>query len=156
MKPSERLSAIGLALGQEVARIVASVRAWDRFVQMRLAVLAIWGALAILAIGIARSGSAEDASNPLHAYVALRKSPLGWALLVHNRSEEAWTEVAIELDGGQVHMRDAIGPDEKLVLSPWQFVDAEGEAARADPPRGVSLRVGERVIRPPLSKEEGD
>lgn len=158
MEATERLLAIGRALGRktrdELARLAASVRTWDRFLRMRLVVLGGWAALSLLAIGIARSGGEAEADNTLNAYVALRTSPLGWALLVHNRSDEPWREVAIELEGGQVYARDVIGPDEKLVLSPWQFADDGAEAPDA-PPRGVSLRVGRERIRPTLSRERG-
>lgn len=154
MEATERLLAAGKRAKEEFARIVASVRAWDRYFRLRLVVVSTWAALALLAIGIARSGG--ETSNPLKAYVALRQSSLGWALLVHNQSNRPWREVTIELDGGHVHGRETIGPDEKLVLSPWQFQMPGGGEGPGVPPKAVSLRVGRTEVRPPLHREMRD
>jgi len=136
----------------EGARLLRSVRAWDRYLRMRIAVLSVWGLLALAAIGIARTGAGAEADNPLQAYVSVRRSAMGWALLVHNQSERPWRDVAIELDGGRTYRREVVEPDEKLVLSPWEFAADGGEVSR-EPPRAVSLRVGRKVVRPPLSEE---
>ena len=134
---------------------VESMRARDRYFWQRSAVLGTWAALSLLAIGIARSGGADEADNPLQAYVALRDSAMGWAILVHNRSDEPWLDVAVEIDGGRAYRAERIEPDQKVVLSPWQFVGEDGKPASGGPPRGVVLRVGRKVIRPPLSREGG-
>jgi hypothetical protein len=163
MEPAERsvarlltsLRAAGARSKEELARLAASIRSWDRYLRMRIAVLGSFAVLSVLAIGIARSGGADEADNSLHAYLALRDSALGWALLVHNRSEEPWTDVVLELEGGHVHRMDRVDPDQKLVLSPWQFVREDGEAAPRTPPRVVTLRVGKTVIRPALSRQWG-
>jgi len=163
MEPAERslarllasLRAAAARSKEELGRLADSIRSWDRYFRMRIAVLGSWALLSVLAIGIARSGGADEADNALQAYLAVRESALGWALLVHNRSERPWTDVALELEGGHVHRLDRVDPDQKLVLSPWQFVRGDGEAAPAVPPREVALRVGKTVIRPALSRDWG-
>lgn len=132
---------------------VESMRARDRYFWQRSAVLGAWAALSLMAIGIARSGGAGEADNALQAYVALRDSALGWAILVHNRSDEPWVDVAVEVDGGKTYRAERIEPDQKIVLSPWQFVGEDGKPASGRAPSGVVLRVGRKVIRPPLSRE---
>lgn len=157
MKASERLLASARTLAgrarEEIVRILASMRAWDRYLRMRVAVLATFGLLSVAAIGVARSGGAAEADNRLNAYVSVRTSALGWALLVHNQSGKPWRDVVIELDGDRILQREILVPDEKLVLSPWEF---EGGAENRSPPTSVSLRVGRVVIHPPLAREAGE
>lgn len=159
MKATGRLLAASKAIAarakDESARILQSIRAWDRYLRMRIAVLVGWAVLAVAAIGVARTGGGGEASNPLDAYVSVRNSAMGWALLVHNQSRKPWRDVAIELDGDRVFRKETVDPDEKLVLSPWEFAREGGEASR-EPPKAVSLRVGRVVIHPPLSEETGD
>lgn len=103
----------------------------DRFFQWKAAILAAWTLCSVFAIRVAVGGPPDPARNGLQAYTAITHTTMSWGLLVHNRSDEAWTEVRVLLDGGWVHERASVAADEKVVLSPDQFT-RDGRPAPAD------------------------
>ncbi len=93
----------------------------DRYFRMKAAILAVWVATSVFSFRVATAGPSDPAANGLGAYVAVTHTTMSWGLLVHNRSDEAWKDVRVVLDGGWVHQRAHVAPDEKVVLSPGQF-----------------------------------
>lgn len=130
---------------------VEDLRAQDRYLWAKLGVVACWLGLAALAIFIATAPPVQEPTNALGAYASLRTTALGsWALLLHNRSDEAWTDVRVHLDGGHVFTREAVEVDEMLVLSPWQFLlDGEPHPAEARPQQ-VRVETRRGSASPPL------
>lgn len=110
---------------------VEDLRRRDRFFRYKAAIVAAWVLLSLVGIRVATFGPDDPASNRIGAYVALTRTSLGWGLLLHNRSDEPWTEVRVEIPGGWVHERERIEPDEKVVLGAGQF-RREGRPAPAE------------------------
>ena len=103
----------------------------DRFFQWKAGIVAAWTLVSVFSIRVAMAGPDDLSSNGLGAYAAVTHTTMSWGLLVHNRSDERWSRVRVVLDGGWVHERAQIGPDEKVVLSPAQFSRA-GQTAPLD------------------------
>ena len=123
----------------------------DRWFAWKAGIVASWIVLSLVCLGVAGSGGADrPARNRLDAYVVVRTSSLSWALLVENRSGRPWTSISLEVDG-HTFRQERLGPDERLVLSPAQFL-AAGAALPADrPPRSARLTTAEGTAEIPLT-----
>lgn len=125
---------------RRVARSVAQeLRAQDRYLWWKVGIVASWLGLSLLALQIATAPPIQEPTNSLGAYASVRRTALSWALLIHNRSDRPWTGVRVLLDAGHVFERERMEPDERVVLSPWQF-SLDGEAPADDAlPREVRI-----------------
>lgn len=133
-----------------LADLREDLRHRDRWFAWKAGIVASWIVLSLVCLGVAGSGGADrPARNGLDAYVVVRSSSLSWALLVENRSGKPWTSIALEVDG-HTFRQERLGPDERLVLGPTQFV-ADGEPLPADrPPRSARLSTAEGTAEIPL------
>ncbi|WP_373048103.1 hypothetical protein [Vulgatibacter sp.] len=122
----------------------------DRFFRWKALIVAGWTVVSIASIRVAMAGPEDPAANGLGAYVAVNHTSMGWGLLVHNRSDEEWTAVRVELEGGWVHERPRIGPDEKVVLSPGQFRRGDLAATDALAIGSVEIDTDEGSATPPV------
>lgn len=122
----------------------------DRYFQWKAAIVAAWTVTSLISIRVAMAGPDDPSANGLGAYAAVTHTTMSWGLLVHNRSDDTWSDVRIVLDGGWVHERARIGPDEKVVLSPAQF-SRGGEKAPLDLAiRGVRVETADGDATPRL------
>jgi len=118
----------------------------DRWFTWKAGIVAGWIVLSLVCLGVAGSGGdGRPARNRLDAYVVVRPSSLSWALLIENRSGEAWTEVAIDVDG-RTFRQDRVLPDERLVLGPAQFSSGVEPLPADRPPRLARVSTREGVV----------
>lgn len=127
----ERLEEAAFTLRRHARDNWDDFRRRDRYFQWKAAIVAVWTAVSLLSIRVAMARPDDPAANGLGAYAAVTHTTMSWGLLVHNRSDEPWKHVRVVLDGGWVHERAQIAPDEKVVLSPAQF-SRGGQSAPED------------------------
>ena len=152
--PAERMRELAEEALYQVRRFALDTwddfRRRDRWFRWKAAIVVAWTVCSIVSIRVATATPADPADNGLGAYAALTHTTMSWGLLVENRSDEAWTGVRVILDGGWVHERRTIAAEEKVVLSPAQFL-RDGEPAPADlEVAGLRLETDDGDATPPL------
>jgi hypothetical protein len=126
------------------------LRTRDQFFQWKACILAGWLVLSFTCLAVARSGGASPADNSLRAYASITRTSMSWGLLVHNQSSKPWTKVEVVLEGGYVHRRDRLEPDERVVISPSQFRLGEATASQDQEPAAVEIRCKQGNAKPAL------
>lgn len=152
--PAERLREFAEEALFQIRRVAREswedLRRRDRFFQWKAAIVAAWTLCSIVSIRIATATPADPADNGLGAYVALTHTTMSWGLLVENRSDEPWTDVRVILDGGWVHERPLIAAEEKVVLSPSQFLRDGVPAPQDLEVAGLRIETNEGSVTPPV------
>jgi hypothetical protein len=141
-------------LAKELATDVAvGYRRSTRHVRMRAAVVGGWALLSLASLWIACPSSGP--TNALGAQVhLLPESLVGPQVLVHNDSDELWTNVVFTLDGTWRHARRTVRPQDKLVLALAQFTAEDGaKAPRTLRPETIRIECEEGRVTTPLEPE---
>lgn len=125
-----------------VVGLVEDWRKRDPAFRWKAGIVASWIGISAFSLHVATSGPEDPASNSLGAYVAITHTAMGWGLLLDNQSDRPWEAVEVVVNGEWVHRRERIGPEEKVVLGPFQFQKGD-----QTPPADLSIdsvRVGTR------------
>ncbi len=129
-------------------------RTSDRYFKLKGLIVTLWVAvsLASLIVAFGSSGVASPESNDLGAYVRKQKASLGWSLLIHNTTDDAWTGCQLSLNGGFIHVKPMIAPGEKVVVGVAQF-QKDGQAPPSDEePRTLRIRCKEGDTEPVIAQ----
>lgn len=138
-------------LAKDLAQELADgYRRSTRHVRMRVAVVGAWSVLAVASLWIACPSSGPG--NALGAEVTLLpESLVGPQVLVHNDSDDLWTDVTFTLDGTWRLERKTVRPQDKLVLSIAQFRRDDGATAPRDlAPRTLRIECEQGHATTPL------
>ena len=141
-------------LAKDLATEVADgYRRSTRHVRLRAAVIGSWAVLSVVSLWIACPSSGP--SNELGAQVhLLPESIVGPQVLVHNDSDELWTNVVFTLDGTWRLERRTVRPQDKLVLAVAQFAAEDGaKAPRTLRPATIRIECEEGRVTAPLEPE---
>ncbi len=144
-------------LGFRVRRFFADqwddFRAADAYFKAKAGIVALYVAISVGSIVVAFSGGQKDPSaNDLGAYVRVDKTSLGWALLLHNTTDDAWTSCKLTLNGQYLLDRPLVAPGEKVVLGTTQFTKDGRPAPAAEEPRALQVACAEGSTVPTLSR----
>jgi hypothetical protein len=112
-------------------RAADAVRRADRFLRLRVAIVAAWAVASLVTASFACPG--RGPANSLGAEVELRDAAEsfvgGTQVLVRNASDEPWRDVVLTIDDEWRHHLPALRPGEQIVVATAQF--RRGEAALA-------------------------
>jgi hypothetical protein len=104
-------------------RLADGFRRSDRFLRMRVAVVAAWAAvsLATLFFTCPSTGPANALGAEVHVREAAESFIGGAQVLVRNESDEVWSDVVLTIDGEWRYSHPAIRPREQIVVATTQF-----------------------------------
>lgn len=129
-------------------------RSSDRYFKGKALIVTLWlgVSLASLFIAFGSSGVDQPESNDLGAYVRKTKASLGWSLLVHNTTDDAWTGCQLSLNGGYTHVKPMIAPGEKSVIGVSQFQKDGQPPPMDEEPRTLRIQCKEGDTQPVIAQ----
>ena len=125
-------------IGARAAQLAGDLRRADRFLKMRLGIVAAWAVVSLATLWGACPSSGPG--NALGAEVQVnRDSIMGVQLLVRNDSSRIWEDVVLTLDDGWTHAHRTMRPHDLVVVSMSSFRKGDEAPPRDYRPRALLI-----------------
>lgn len=125
-------------IGARAAQLAGDLRRADRFLKMRLGIVAAWALVSLATLWGACPSSGPG--NALGAEVQVnRDSIMGVQLLVRNDSSRIWEDVVLTLDDGWTHAHRTMRPHDLVVVSMSSFRKGDEAPPRDYRPRALLI-----------------
>ncbi len=120
--------------------LIDDFRASDRFLKYKLAVIAGWLLLTVVALYVSFPRIDSEPTNALDARILVNKVPALdkqlTAIYIENRSEKDWGDTLLKLNGTYTHALADLKAGDKVVVTLNKFSGRDG----ATPPESLSLQ----------------
>ncbi|HXX31053.1 MAG TPA: hypothetical protein VEJ89_10080 [Myxococcaceae bacterium] len=104
----------------------------DRYFKYKAIILAAWGVLSVLGIGVACPGPSVHRDTSLGARLVVGEETEHPALVLHNESDAAWQEVMIIVNGRFRAAISHVEPHAFVTVTPKQLMGDNGKLAPSD------------------------
>jgi hypothetical protein len=121
------------------ARVAAALRATDRYVRLRAAIVAGWVAVGVVTAVLACPPSGAGNALGAEARVLSEAFVGGAQVLVRNDSSHVWRDLVVTVDGGWRYEHPTLRPHDQIVVPASRFRRGDEALAPDHRPRRVAV-----------------